>query len=524
VNVAEPAAPAGTSISPDDELIDRGSGAVAARAGRGILFTLSSQWLRLVLQVVATIVVARLLSPHDYGVVGMVTALTGFADQLRELGLSDASVQRDRLTRAQLDALFWINSALGVAFAVVFSLGSPLIAAFYHRPELVGITIVLSLNFIAGGLTVQHSALLRRRLRFGRLSLSDLGPMAVSIAVAIVVAKAGGGYWALVAMNLTQGWGRLVVLWVRADWWPRRPRRAAGLRELLSFGMHLSGFNVLNYVTRNLDNVLIGRYRGAIELGLYTRAYSLLMLPLRQLNTPIMRVAVPTLAGLRDQPQRYRSYYRSALVGLSVLGMPAVVVLAVLSREIVVALLGRQYEGAAAIFQLLAIAGVAQVVANTTGWLFVSCGRTKQMMMWGFVSAPVIVASFIIGLPDGAIGVARWYAIATLVLIVPNFWAATRDTPFSMVDVGAAVWRPAVVAGGVLAASVAVHRLTAHDGDAARVGAVFAAALLVWVIGVYGWPALRRDVVSLLTAMRRGVSRNQVGRRAGAHRGPTRQA
>lgn len=513
MRLAEPAANTALADS-GEELIDRGSGAVAARAGRGVVLTLGSQWLRFVLQVGSTVIVARLLSPHDYGVVGMVAALTGFADQLRDLGLSDASVQRDRLTRAQLDALFWINTALGLAFTVVFCAGAPAVAAFYHRPELTLVTIALSSNFVASGLAAQHTALLRRRLRFGRLGLADVGSMAVSIAVAIAAAAAGAGYWALVAMYLAQAWVRLAIVWVRADWWPRRPQRAEGLREILLFGVHLSGFNMVNYVTRNLDNVLIGRYRGAVELGLYTRAYSLLMLPLKQLNSPIMRVAVPTLAGLRDQPTRFRAYFRSALVGLAVIGMPAVVVLAVLSHEIVVGLLGKQYGGAAEIFQLLAIAGVAQVVANTTGWLFIASSRTKQMMQWGLVSGAVIVAAFLLGLSGGAIGVARAYAIASLILIVPSFYFATRDTPVSMVDVGAAIWRPTVVAGVLFAGVVELHRHLHHEDGGVRVLAVLATGGAIWAIGIFGWPTLRRDVAALGKAMTRGLSRRTEARHA----------
>ena len=513
MSVTEPAAKP-QSDAPSDlqsgngaDLIDRGAGALSTRAGRGVVFTLSSQWVKFVLQLIATVVIARMLDPKDYGVVGEVVALTGFADQLRELGLSDASVQRDGLTRDQLDALFWINTALGLGFAAVFALGSPLVAAFYHRPELIPITLVLSLNFVAGGLSVQHSALLRRRLRFGRLALSDAGPMAVSIVVGIVAAAEGARYWALVAMYLTQGFGRLAVLWIGTDWWPGRPRRARGLHELLTFGADLSFFNVLNYITRNLDNVLIGRYRGTIELGLYTRAYSLLMLPLKQLNSPIMRVAVPTLAGLRNQPDRFRAYFRSALVGLAVIGMPSVVVLAVLSNEIVSILLGSAYAGTAPIFRLLAIAGVAQVVANTNGWLFVASARTRQMAHWGLISAPVIVAAFLIGLPDGAIGVARAYAIATLILIPPGFWLATRGTPVSMGDIAGACWRPVVLSAAIFAVSVATHDATGHLPDIARVALVTTAATVTWLLGCAAWPSLRRDVLALGGALKGGLSR-----------------
>jgi len=494
-----------TSVA--EELIDRGTGAISARAGRGVVLTLGSQWLKMVIQVASTIVVARLLSPRDYGLVGMVTALTGFADQLRDLGLSEASVQRDRLTRAQLDALFWLNTGLGGLFALILCGVSPLVAQLYHRPELTEVALVLSTNFIASGLAAQHTALLRRRLLFGRLALADVGSMALSIVVAIVAAAAGAGYWALVAMYLTQTWARLAIVWFRTDWWPRRPRRTQGVGELVSFGMHLSGFNVLNYVTRNLDNVLIGRYRGAIELGLYTRAYALLMLPLRQLNSPIMRVAVPTLAGLRDQPNRFRAYYRSALVGLAATGMPAVVVLAVLSHEIVVMLLGGQYAGAAPIFETLAIAGVAQVVSHTTGWLFIASSRTREMMRWGLISGPVIVVAFLAGLSGGAVGVARAYAIASLLLLVPGFWLATRNTPVSMVDVGAAVWRPAVVSGAIFAATLAAHAAVADRSDIVRFLVVVAVGIVVWVTGVWGWPTLRRDVNALLFAMGRGLGR-----------------
>ncbi|NHC14408.1 lipopolysaccharide biosynthesis protein [Motilibacter deserti] len=477
------------------DALERGSlrPALGRRAARGLVVTMGGQWGRLVLQTASTAVLARLLLPGDFGLVAMVVAVTGLAEQVKDLGLAAATVQRDKLEDRQVTGLFWVNAALGAVLAAVVAACAPLVAAFYGRPELTGLTLVLALGFVAGGLSVQHAALLQRRLRFGALATSETGAFAIGVVAAVTAAAAGAGYWSLAVLPLASAWARTVLLWAFCRWRPGRPRRDAGIRELLSFGGGVSTFNLLNYVSRNADNVLIGKVSGATSLGLYSRAYTLLLLPLQQLNGPLASVAVPVLSILRGEPAKYRAFYRSAVGGLALVGMPLVVLLVVCAPEVIAVLLGPGWDGAVPIFRALGLAGVVHVVGNTNGWIYVSWGSTGRMARWALVSRPLMVVSIAIGLPWGPLGVAVSYAVGQLVLAVPGFANAVRGTPLTLGDVGGAVWRPAALAavtGGVAAALQALV-----DGPPLAVlAAVGVPAVLVHAGLTWAWRPTRESV------------------------------
>jgi O-antigen/teichoic acid export membrane protein len=223
-------------------------------------------------------VLARLLTLQDFGLISMVTAFTGLASLFRDMGLSMATVQRPHIDHAQVSTLFWVNVAISVVITSITAMLGPLIAWFYGEPRLKWITIVSAVAFIFGGLTVQHQALLRRQMRFTALAIIDVGSMLAGIIVAITSSLYGAGYWALVLNQLVVGITTAMGVWLLCDWRPGLPVGHSGVRSMLAFGGNLTGANVLNYFVRNFDNILIGWYWGAQQLGLYTRAYQLLVI------------------------------------------------------------------------------------------------------------------------------------------------------------------------------------------------------------------------------------------------------
>ena len=233
------------------------------------------------------------------------------------------------------------------------------------------------------GLGVQHNALLNRHMRFRAIALRTSVARLVASVAAIGAALAGAGYWSLVVLQVTQTVVALLVVWTAVRWRPGPPRGLSEAVPLLRFGAGVSAAGLLNTVSRNADNVLIGRVLGADALGLYTRAYGLLLVPLRQLKSPLGSIVEPVLSSMQDQPARYRQFYCAAIQGLSHVGMPSVAVLAVVSNELVLVLLGEQWLAAVPVFQFLAIAGLVQLVSSTTGWLFVSSGRSGPFAQVG---------------------------------------------------------------------------------------------------------------------------------------------
>lgn len=400
------------------------------RSVRGGFITIVAQGLKFGLNLSSNILLARLLTPADYGLVGMVTAITGFVALFKDLGLSMATVQRDEINHRQVSTLFWINIGLSVVATGIALAIAPVLSWFYHEPRLVWITVALSSGFLISGLGVQHSALLNRQMQYSVLVVNDVLAQFIGIVVAIVAAYYGSGYWALIIFPLVSALVSTVGFWIACRWRPGRPIWRSDVLSMLTFGSNLTAFSTVNYFSRNLDNVLIGRYWGADQLGVYSKAYQLLLLPLNQINAPIANVAIPTLSRLLDTPERYRQVYLRILEKVLLLTMPLIVFMAATADWLVQILLGSQWSEVSELFLLLAIAGLFQPVANSTGWLFISQGRTNQMFQWGIVGSSVAVISFLIGLPWGATGVATSYSVIWILVCMPLlFWFVGRKGP-----------------------------------------------------------------------------------------------
>jgi len=232
------------------------------------------------------------------------------------------------------------------------------------------------------------------------------------------------GYGALVVQQIVGATCTAVFVWTAVEWRPGRPRRGTGVRPLLKFGAGVSVANIFYYFSGNADNILVGRFLGTGPLGLYSRAYNLFLVPLRQIHGPLGNVVQPVMSAVHGEPDRYRQVYRRTLSGITVVGMPGVVFLAVMSRPVIEVLLGDRWVGAADTFRWLAVAGFLQIVGRTFSWLFTTSGRSRAMAIWAGVTAPLTALAFVCGLHWGISGVAAAYAICQLAFIAPGIWCA----------------------------------------------------------------------------------------------------
>jgi O-antigen/teichoic acid export membrane protein len=408
---------------------------LGSRTARGGLVAITSQGFRFVTSLAATIVLARLLTPEDYGLIGMVAIVTGFVSMFKDLGLSSATIQRPEVNDEEISTLFWVNVGLSVLIGLLTIAIAPAVSWFYGEPRLIRITMAYSIGLVFGGLAVQHEALLKRQMRFGVLAIADITALVTAIAVAIALAWSGASYWALVANQILFNLIYAVAIWSACRWRPGRPRGLGQVRSMLRFGRNLTGFTTINYFARNLDNLLIGRFWGSEQLGLYARAYQLLILPIDQINVPLTSVAVPALSRLTDSPERYRRAYARLLEKIAMLTMPLMAFMIATSDWFVSFLLGPKWVGVSRIFALLGIAGLIQPVCNTTGWLFISQNRTGDLFRWGLMGPTIIVVSIAAGLPWGAVGVAASYSITYLLLVAPLlFWFVGREGPVKVME------------------------------------------------------------------------------------------
>ncbi|MGA9382055.1 MAG: lipopolysaccharide biosynthesis protein [Phormidium sp.] len=429
------------------------------RSVRSGIVTLSSQILKFLLNIGGTIVLARLLTPQDYGLIAMVSTVSSLVVIFQDLGLSGATIQKPQINQAQVSTLFWINFGLGVAIALFMGAISPLLAWFYQEPRLVGITLVVSLGFILGGLTVQHQALLKRQMRFVSLAVIDIVSMIISVIVGIIAAFYGAGYWALAIGPLVGSMANMVGTWLVCPWRPGPPVRHSGIGSMLAFGGNLTGFNFLNYFSRNFDNVLIGWRFGAEQLGFYDKAYQLLLLPIRQINVPIANVALPALCRLQSDPERYKSYYYKAIRLMVTFGMPVVAFMCVSADKAILLLFGKQWVGAILLFQLLSPQAFLGTFNVATGWVYASLGHVQRQLRWQIMASVVTVLSFIIGLPWGAAGVAIAYSICSIILRFPELSYCYQGTPLRLTVFLATIARPALASIGAAVALAGMQLL-----------------------------------------------------------------
>lgn len=374
-------------------------------------------------------VLARLLLPEDFGLLAMVTALTVFVERFKDLGLGDATVQTREITHAQVSSLFWINLAVCAGIALLLASLSKAIAWFYNEPRLTAVSLVIASTFLFSGLVIQHQAVLRRQLRFGALALIQLYSIVLSLLVAIVLAYYGFGYWALVAREFSRAVFVVIGTWIACPWRPDLPRRGIGVANLLNFGKNVTGFNLVCFLSRSFDKILIGKLQGPYWVGLYTNAYQLMALPVSQIQYPVNTVALPALSALQAEPSEFRAYYEKMLHLLTFFSMPVVAFIALFGDVIVGLLLGPKWMNAVPIFQVLAVGAFVEPLVHAAGPALVASGRTREYFRMGLINALSLLCCLTIGSFWGTMGVAIGRSTAIYLALVVCLVYAFKNTP-----------------------------------------------------------------------------------------------
>jgi len=424
-----------------------------AKIIRGGLARLCAQGVSFILRLASLMILARLLSPRDFGLVGMVTAFTGVLTLFRDFGLSSAAVQRTTVTDEQISTLFWINMLLGAALALITLAIAPAIAAFYHEPALFAVTAVLAAGFLFNAAGIQHSALLQREMRFTALAVINVVSLTVGIAIAIYGAKVGYGYWALVLMAVTPPIISTLGFWLTTGWIPGMPREGAGIRSMMHFGGSLTLIGLLGYIANNADKVMIGRFWGVDAIGIYGRAYQIVSIPTDNLNSAVGEVAFSALSRLQNQPVHFRSYFLKGFSLVLGLTLPVTIACGLFADDIVSVFLGPRWNEAATMVRLLAPTIAIFAIINPLGWFLFSIGLVARGLKVAPVLAAVMITAYAIALPYGPKAVAFAYSAALTVWVIPHIWLCVHGTVISIRDILLAVSRP--LASGILAGGLA---------------------------------------------------------------------
>ena len=464
-----------------------------ARAGAG--WSLGNLIGRQLISLAATAVLARVLSATDYGLFGMVVAITALIQSFTDFGLSWATVQRKLITRSQVDSLFLINVVSGLLLWVACAFSGKFLVVFYHRSELAGIASLLGASFFFSGCAAQPLALLRRQMRFKEITLYDQWSTLAGAIAGVTAALSGFGYWALVIQVVAQQFVFALLLLLLGDYRPKLPRESQGLASLLSFGGYMAGYSAINYFSRNLDNVLVGRVWGAEQLGYYSRAYFLMTLPTLLASGMLTSVMIPALSALQHDHKRMEAAFLRSVRWISLLGCPIAIGLAACAPDFVRFIYGLKWMPVVPMLLWLCIAGAVQPVQAAVGWLYIVTGRTRAMFVVGLVSSSLTVAAFFVGIRYGAVGVARAYAIANTCLALPVMLIGHRIAGLQLRRTLAEV-APLFAASIIMAACVVLTSVLCHSADCrVRLAAEITVGGAVYLLCVrVGIPSMWREM------------------------------
>jgi PST family polysaccharide transporter len=393
-----------------------------ARTIGGLGWSAVAQIVRQVLLLGVSIILARTLGPRAIGLIGMVLVFTSFVTLFSDLGLGPALIQKPTLEPRHLTTAFWTNLATGLLFTLVIAAAAPLIAAFYGEPLLQPVVVVMSCNFFIISFRSVQQALFQKHMEFRQLAIVDVSAVVVAGVVATAMALTGWGVWSLVAQLLLTSVTTVVLLWVLSSWKPSFAFDRGALREMLGFGLNLTGFQALNYWSRNADDLLVGRFLGPAALGIYSLAYQWMLLPVTQMSSVITRVMFPALSLMQDDQTRVRHAYLYATRIIAFVAFPLMIGLLVVAEPFVLTLYGSEWVAAIPVLQILCLQGMSQAVGTTVGWIYMSQGRTNLMFHWGIFASVIRVTAFVIGLNWGVVGVAAAYVISGYAILWYPSW------------------------------------------------------------------------------------------------------
>ena len=373
--------PSRQALDPELTLVSVSVSSAAGWAG-------ASQAGRTALQFATTVILARLLAPGDYGLMAMALAISALGAVFRDLGTGTAIIQRTGLDDRVINGIFRLNLALGLALSILCIAGAGPFAQLLGEPRLAAVLVLMSPIFLVSSVGVVPQALLERESRFKDLAGIELAAAALAASVAVAAAALGLGLYALVAQTLTTITASSVLLFLRSRWRPRRGGSISDVRPLLTFSSNLFTFNSLNYVHRNADAFLVGRFLGAVDLGFYSVGYKVVLFPLQNFTFVLARVLLPAYSRQQSNPAEVSRHYLHSLGSITFISAPLMALIWAVREPFVEALLGPQWLRAAGVIAWLAPVGLLQSMVSTSGSVLSAFGRTDLLRNLGLAGVP----------------------------------------------------------------------------------------------------------------------------------------
>lgn len=406
-----------------------------SKVKNGLKWTFVDQILSQVIFLVFSIFLARILTPSIFGIVSMVTIFSNFAALFIDLGFSAALIQKKEVTAAHYSSVFWLNVGIGFLMYLIFYVSAPLISLFYNQPELTLLIRVICLSFIVSSFASVQANILIKELHFKKKVIINWIAMLIGYALAFIMAYNGYGVWSLVMMTLLTAILNSILYWFVSKWVPLFIFEWKKVKELSHYGLNFLGEASVNYWSRNFDNFIIAKVLGSTDLGIYTRAYSLMLLPLRNVSTIITKVMFPAFSKKQDDIQVLKKYYLSIIQFIALITFPLMIGLSLVSKEFVLLFFGDKWSAMIPVLSILSGLGAIQSIVSLNGLIYNSLGKVNIAFKVSILTNIVLVIAFIIGVNYGLIGVAYSYLIASALLLIPMYQIAIKQINTSLLEV-----------------------------------------------------------------------------------------
>ncbi|MEN4936577.1 lipopolysaccharide biosynthesis protein [Stenotrophomonas sp. TWI1151] len=419
------------------------------RLSDNIKWTALAQLSKLCAQFVVVFALARLLPPSEYGVVAIVTIVVNFSLMFRDVGVGAAVIQKRDLLNSDMDAAFRISLSIGAFVAAAVALASPVVSAFFSLPKLIGLLVAVGLSFPLAASSTVHQALLERSGRFRTIARIEVASNIAGAAIGAGSAFAGLGAWSLVAQVITISALSSLQLWHASGWRPSL-KAVDGYHSLVSFGSGILGFNLVNYVSRNADSILVGKFYSSAVLGNYSLAYRIMLFPLQSITLVTARSLLPVLSRLQNRPSERLRVYLTAVAGVTFIVAPMMAGLFALRSDFISLFFGRDWTLTSQLLAWFAPTAVLQAVMSTTGVVFMATRETSRLMWLGVLGAVLQVTAFGVGISYGVVLMAKLYLVANVINCVPVAISCMHALGGRALDMLVAAL-PAVIAAGAMA-------------------------------------------------------------------------
>lgn len=493
---------------------DHLQGQIRKNSIRATLVTSVAGGFDFILRLGSTAILARLLLPEHFGLVMMVTAVTAIADQLRELGLSSATVQQKDITHQQVSNLFWVNVFVGMAISVIVCALSPVIAAYYHDSRLTLLTCAVSINFAVGGFFVQHQALLTRQLKLGSTSMIRVLASLVSVLLTVILAWLGWGYWALVWGGVARSAFLTLGMWWALPWVPSLPSRETDIRQLLGFGANLSIANIFSSIATGADRLLLGKFGGPAPVGVYRQAYQLVAAPTDQLLSPLYQVAQPALSLLQSDHPRYRRFYLKMLTIVCMVTMPSSLLVAVYAKEVTALLLGPNWVACAPIIAILSLGTFIKQPIGSAAFILITRGQSRRYLFLTLLHNVIFILFMWIGVRWNMTGIAIAEVAVTYCLIAPRLYYCLQHSPVDVRAFMTTALRPGAASLVMALVLLVLHKEGPHAGSALSLALGCATGFVVFFAIWMVLPGGLNELRSLFTDLQSAFARKLTGTNA----------